>query len=146
MALDSTKIKKGARNGLIILIILSIAGLWTYTSMNFSKGARVGNIIKISKKGIVFKTFEGQLNLGANTVNMDSGTADSTWEFSVPKSNKEVLEAIDQSIIDGKRVKLYYKEKYVKLPWRGDTQYMVYKVDILKPNSTGIETSTSQEE
>ena len=88
-------------------------------------------VIKISSKGMMFKTWEGQLNLGAYT-NEGEGAPTTIWEFSVPSSNDQVLEDINTSIDNGKRVKLHYKEKLMTLPWRGDTKYLIYKVDILE--------------
>lgn len=46
--------------GVVVLCLLVIwACSWTY-----SEGARAGQLIKISNKGVVFKTNEGELNMG----------------------------------------------------------------------------------
>ncbi|MDC1430640.1 hypothetical protein N8223_00150 [Bacteroidia bacterium] len=61
----------------------------------------------MSKKGYVFKTNEGQLNTGE----IQQGI----WNFSVKKSEPE----------------LHYDEKYVQIPFLGDTKYFVTKVEVL---------------
>ena len=74
---------------------------------NYSSGERAGQVIKMSKKGYVFKTNEGQLNTGE----IQQGI----WNFSVKKSEPE----------------LHYDEKYVQIPFLGDTEYFVTKVEVL---------------
>ncbi len=93
---------------------------------NYSDGYRAGTIVKMSHKGWLFKTYEGQLQTGS----VQSGAA-TVWEFSVAPSNKEVLAQIETAVDKGHRVKLYYAEKIVRLPWRGDTRHFVYKVEEL---------------
>ena len=99
---------------------------------NYSSGYRAGVPTKIRKKGVLFKTYEGTLNVGGLT-NTSDGTIPTTWDFSVKKSDQVVLEKIDEAIQHSKRVKLLYKEKYVKLFWRGDTKYFVYDVEVINP-------------
>jgi uncharacterized protein YxeA len=129
--INKQKVKRGALITIGSILVLVIAGLLIYTNFTYSKGYRNGTVVKISEKGVMFKTWEGQLNIGAYT-NAGEGAPTTIWEFSVPGSNEKVLEDINASIDNGKRVKLHYKEKLVTLPWRGDTKYLIYKVDILE--------------
>lgn len=98
---------------------------------NYSDGSRAGVPMKVSKKGVLFKTYEGQLNVGGIT-NSPDGAIPTVWDFSIKRSEDSVLFKLNKAIDDGKRVKIYYKEKYVKFFWLGDTKYFAYKVDILK--------------
>ncbi len=96
--------------------------------VNFSEGKRAGELIKMSKKGVMFKTYEGQLNTGG----FSEGNGDITssiWHFSVKSSSDEVLQDIDNAIDGGYRVKLYYEEKYMSVFFLGDTKYFVTKVE-----------------
>ena len=115
--------------GLILLGLFIVLMLFFYYG-NYSSGYRAGVPTKISKKGVIFKTYEGTLNVGGLT-NTNDGTIPTTWDFSVKTSDEMVLEKIDQAIQSSDRVKLLYKEKYVKLFWRGDTKYFVYDVEII---------------
>ncbi|MFT6936441.1 MAG: hypothetical protein ACJA1N_000737 [Saprospiraceae bacterium] len=108
---------------IIAAIILAIGGFAIYANMNYSEGDRVGKVVKVSKRGVFFKTWEGQLSYGDNK---------EMWEFSIPNSQEQVRINIDDASENNKRVKLYYKEKYITFPWRGDTKYIVYKVEVLK--------------
>lgn len=115
--------KKITTRIIIAAILLSIAGFLVYANMNFSEGTRVGKVVKISKKGVMFKTWEGQLNYGDNK---------ELWEFSISSSQEQVRANIDDANKANKRVELFYKEKYITFPWRGDTKYLVYKVEVLE--------------
>ena len=129
--INKQKVKRGVLITIGSVFVLVIAGFLMYANFTYSKGYRNGTVIKISSKGMMFKTWEGQLNIGAYT-NEGSGAPTTIWEFSVPGSSDKVLEDINSSIDQGKRVKLHYKEKLMTLPWRGDTKYLIYKVDILE--------------
>jgi len=96
---------------------------------NYSKGYRVGRIIKISEKGYIFKTNEGQLNTGGFSEG-DGDITSSIWNFSVKKGDKEIMEQIKHA--DKDMVRVYYDEKFVKIPFLGDTKYFVTKVEVVE--------------
>ncbi|HZG00708.1 MAG TPA: hypothetical protein VEY71_06880 [Chitinophagales bacterium] len=115
----------------LVLFFLAVVGIALFVMYgNYSTGFRAGTVIKLSHKGFAMKTYEGQLNLGMVLSDEPGGTAVSNiWFFSVPEKEKEVVRKLEEAMLTGKRVKLHYKEKFVTLPWRGDTKYMVYNVD-----------------
>jgi len=114
--------------GLLLILALMIGGY--YLLGNYSTGTRAGVVQKLSRKGIVFKTWEGQLNLGGfNTEETSGGIAPTIWNFSVLGKNKEVLDDLENASLSGKRVKLYYDEKFVKFFWLGEQTYFVNKVE-----------------
>lgn len=96
---------------------------------NYSTGYRVGTIIKMTEKGMIFKTIEGQLHTGGISGDSGEGDATSMWDFSVKKSDGEIREAIENAVDNGSRIKLYYDEKYYQWAFFGDTKYFVNKVE-----------------
>lgn len=50
------------------------------------------------------------------------------WDFSVEDA-PEVVKQIEEATESGYRVKVSYHEKYYQLDYRGDTKYMVYRVE-----------------
>ena len=112
--------------GVFVLCLLLIwACSWTY-----SEGTRAGQLIKITKKGIVFKTNEGELNMGGLRVgSTNDGLEGNLWQFSV--LDEDVLNQLEEA--EGRRVKLGYKERFRSMPWQGDTNYFVVSVEILDP-------------
>ncbi len=116
-----------------LLAIAVVIGLLVITFMYFadySDGTRAGVPMKLSKKGVLFKTYEAQLNVGGMT-NTPEGAIPTVWEFSIPKSNDSVIVKMNKAIDEGKRVKVYYNEKYMRFFWRGDTKYYAYDVEVI---------------
>ena len=110
---------------LISLLIIALT-MWI-CSWSYSEGTRSGNLIKVSTKGVVFKSFEGELNLGG--VRMQDGLEGNIWSFTI--LNDDTAE--DVKGFEGKRVKVYYKERYKTMPWQGDTNYIVTDIEELMP-------------
>jgi len=98
---------------------------------NYSSGFRAGVPTKFSHKGVIFKTYEGTLNVGGLT-NTPEGAIPTTWEYSVRVSDKKVQEDIEMALQTGSRVKLYYTERYFRFFWEGDTKYFVHQVELIK--------------
>lgn len=118
---------------LIVFLVLAflVAGLFYYFQGNYSEGNRAGTVMKVSRKGLIIKTFEGELNLGMGIHDGSSNIAVSNiWLFSVSSSDSASLRMLDTAMMTGKRAKLHYREKFVAVPWRGDTKYQVYKVEV----------------
>ncbi|MEQ8239934.1 MAG: hypothetical protein RIA69_12015 [Cyclobacteriaceae bacterium] len=113
-----------------VIAALLVVTFFILNTANFSSGYRAGVPIKVSHKGILFKTWEGQLNIGGLT-NSGQGAIPTTWEFSIESDKEQVREDIEDAIKSGKRVKLNYEEKYIKFFWKGDTNYFVNDVEIL---------------
>ena len=95
----------------------------------YDEGVRAGNVLRISKKGMMFKTYEGQLNLqtfgalkGANPI-MES------FDFSVEPNNEQVIKDLEAVALTGERVNLHYVKRYATFPWRGDTKYFITRVE-----------------
>ncbi len=110
-----------------IILLSGVCG-YLYYNASYSEGFRAGAMVKISKKGYVFKTIEGELNLG-NYFSDKGNPSTSIWSFSVDPSADTVIKKLEEAVSSGKRVKLHYKEMYTQFSWRGDTKYFVYKVE-----------------
>ena len=117
-----------------IIITAVIVGIIIFSVMYwgvYDEGVRAGNVLRISKKGMIFKTYEGQLNLqtfgalkGANPI-MES------FDFSVEGDDEQVLKDLEAVALSGERVNLHYIKRYATFPWRGDTKYFITKVERL---------------
>ena len=128
------RIWKGFRATFLTLIVLAIIVMIYLSFGSYSEGFRAGVIYKLSKRGMIFKTYEGEMNTGnyvtADSPSSDNGLSTKIWEFSVMSDQEEVISKIESAILSGKRVKLFYKEKYVVFPWQGDKKYFIYKVEV----------------
>ncbi len=113
-----------------LIVVLAIGVFLFFNYANFSSGFRAGVPIKVSKKGVIFKTWEGQLNVGG-LANSAEGAIPATWDFSIHGEDEHVREKIEEAVTYGKRVKLLYHEKFAKFFWKGDTKYFVHEVEVL---------------
>jgi hypothetical protein len=117
------------RNLLIILVIL-VAGIFTLTYFGiYDEGVRAGNVVRISKKGVVFKTYEGQLNLQSFGAMKGVSPFMETFDFSVEKNKPEIISELEAVALSGERVNLHYIKRYTKFPWRGETKYFITGVE-----------------
>ncbi|RRB02066.1 hypothetical protein [Larkinella rosea] len=113
------------------IFLLVIFGIVYYlTAWSYSDGERAGTISKYSRRGFVFKTWEGVLNVGGFSGETGSLTPQ-YFDFSV--KDDSVAQQINQAVKTGQRVTLHYEEKLVKLPWNGETKYFVTGVEIVDP-------------
>lgn len=125
------------------LVIVVFLGAATVTFMHFavySEGVRAGMVLKISKKGTIFKTYEGQLDLQSFGAVRSNNQLSQTFEFSVPRDNALIIEKLEEAALEGTRVRLRYEEKFAALPWLGDSKYFVTKVESSgkkAPNDSG---------
>jgi len=114
----------------LFLIILGVGAYFLFG--NYSDGYRAGTMIKFSKKGVLFKTYEGELNLGMVLNDQQpSVSVSNIWKFSVKGSKDELNSKLQDALLNGKRVKVHYDEKFFQFDWRGDTKYIVDEVEIL---------------
>ena len=112
----------------LLVIIYALFG-------NYSSGSRAGTVAKFRSKGVVFKTLEGQLNVGAFS-NQEGSYAPEIWNFSVHGGQDEVINQLEDALLEGYRVKLYYHEKFFRFFWQGDSKYYVYKVEQVRKPAT----------
>ncbi|MDI6787995.1 MAG: 6-phosphogluconate dehydrogenase [Planctomycetota bacterium] len=114
------------------LIISAIMGLSIFLFGKFgggfyegySEGERIGTLVKFSHKGIIWKTYEGELLTG---VSIGSETApQNSFRFSV--TNKELIEQIKSNI--GKKVKVKYTEFLIMPVQIGSSDYLITDVKI----------------
>jgi hypothetical protein len=85
--------------------------------------------LRISKKGIIFKTYEGQLNLQTFGALKGVNPIAEAFDFSVESSNDQVLKDLETVALSGERVNLHYVKRYAAFPWRGETMYFITKVE-----------------
>lgn len=116
----------------LVLAALFALYLWAALSWSYSSGERAGWVQKLSNKGWLCKTWEGELAL----VSLP-GTTPEKFMFSI--WDEQVAHDITRAM--GKRVALHYEEK-VGLPGScfGDTRYYVTGVTVSEeiPLAAGV--------
>lgn len=109
-----------------ILLVIALFSLYTWFTLawSYSTGERAGYVQNFSKRGILFKTWEGELAMVATP-----GAMPEKFYFSVPRDSIAAL--INQTL--GRRVALVY-EQHVGVPmtWFGETGYFVVGVKVIE--------------
>lgn len=98
--------------------------------IKYSDGERAGTITKFSQKGLIWKTWEGEMVLGG--VMGSTNVSANTWQFSVPKDRLDEIEAIRKAQVNGDRITLGYIQWVKMAKWKGDTNYMILHTEISK--------------
>lgn len=117
---------------LLYTLLVLVAGGAIYLlvcNYTYSQGSRTGYLVKFNVKGYVFKTYEGELNLGGMNAQNNS-VANYLWDFSVLEREKGVIDSLNA--YEGSVIKIHYKGKIKNMPWQGETPFFVYKVEVLK--------------
>ena len=115
---------------LLVFALLVLGVLYLLTGWSFSDGERAGTVSKFSRRGYVFKTYEGVLNVGGFSGETGSLTPQ-FFDFSVKED--AVAQQITDAVKTGQRVTLHYEEKMLRLPWNGDTKYYITSVEFVGP-------------
>ena len=125
-------VKKKRNKLLIALLVLLlvpavIIALWIWVALGYTyaSGERAGYIQKISKKGWVCKTWEGELAM-ANL----PGTMPQIFSFTVRKDS--IAEILEKNI--GKQVSITYEQhRGIPTTCFGETEYFVTRVQRVGP-------------
>ncbi len=104
-----------------LILILAFVAYIFICGITYSSGTRTGVVIKLSQKGVLFKTYEGELNIGGMGNIPNTAQVNSMWEFSVRDNN--IADSLMK--LEGKKVSLHYKEVVKNLVWDGETKYFV---------------------
>jgi hypothetical protein len=105
----------------LAILVIGLAGFtWFTLSWSYSAGERAGYVQKLSKRGWLCKTWEGEMAM----VTMP-GTVAEKFPFTVP--DQAVAAKINAVL--GKRVSLHYEQhKWIPSSCFGETEYFVTDV------------------
>lgn len=89
----------------------------------YSEGTRAGELIKFSHRGVVIKTWEGEISQGISGAQI--------FSFSVLDQNEDVIQKLKE--YQGSYVKVHYIERYASFAIWGETNYFI--TDVVEENS-----------
>jgi len=107
---------------LLAIMVVAIAFYSFVYFVPYSEGTRAGELIKFSNRGVLVKTWEGEISQGISGAQI--------FSFSVLDKNEEVIEKLNK--YQGEYVKLTYVERYGTFIFWGDTKYFISKVELTK--------------
>ena len=126
------KTKSFMKKLMLVIIVLGIAVFSFMYWGTYENGIMAGKVLRITQKGMIFKTFEGKLNLETFGALKGASPIAESFDFSVDGSEAELIKTLEAVALSGERVNLKFKKRYAQFFWRGDTKYFVTEVERLK--------------
>ena len=116
---------------LIVMLVLGSLIYWKYY-FDYSDGYRAGLLQKFSRKGNIFKTYEGEMILSSVQSNANVAIASEKFFFLV--TDKTV--ALQLEKVQGESIVVHYREKNGTFPWNGESTYFVDSVRVNNAEGT----------
>ena len=124
--------RKVVRIFIITLVIVVVGGFCFLYWGTYEDGVMAGKVLRISEKGVMFKTYEGKINLETFGALKGTSPIAESFDFSVEKSEQDLIKELETVALSGERVNLYFVKRYVIFPWRGDTKYFATRIERLQ--------------
>jgi hypothetical protein len=124
--------KKVVKIIIISLLVIAVATFAFLYFATYEEGVMAGKVLRVSEKGMLFKTYEGKINLETFGALRGASPIAESFDFSVYKSETELIKELQRVSLSGERVNLYFVKHYMTFPWRGDTKYFVTRVERLE--------------
>jgi len=105
--------------GVLALMITGVMLFLYYVT--YSEGVRSGELIKFSRKGVIFKTWEGEISQGISGAQI--------FRFSILDRDMDVIESMKAA--EGQYVRVNYEERFATFAWWGETKYYITSVEVM---------------
>ncbi|MDH4057479.1 MAG: hypothetical protein OEU76_01885 [Cyclobacteriaceae bacterium] len=120
---------KIVKRTVIIAVLLGIAVLSFMYWGVYERGIMAGKVLRVSEKGMIFKTYEGKITLESFGALKGVSPIAETFDFSVESSEEQVIKDLQEVSLKGTRVNLHFVKRYMRFPWRGETKYFITRVE-----------------
>ena len=113
----------------IFSLLIGIAILSFFYFGTYESGVMAGKVLRITEKGVIFKTHEGKISLESFGALKGASPIAETFDFSVENSQAGVIKQLEEVALTGERVNLKFEKRYMTFFWRGDTKYFITEVE-----------------
>ena len=118
----------------VLFLLIGATLLFASCSEQYSNGERIGVITRFSQKGLIFKSWEANLNITQTGMN----TSGEPFRFSVDnnKEDANTIALLDSAANKGWKVKVVYHECRNRniTGSRGETDYFIDKLVVIDKN------------
>lgn len=115
----------------VLLFVAAVAFVWWRFYFVFGEGVKAGELNFVVRKGYLFKTWEGRMIQTGYRSQMPGSVQSNEFDFSIV--DESIAEKLKTS--GGSRVELSYKEYLGKLPWRGNSKYVIDSILVIEPSN-----------
>lgn len=114
--------------GIILFLLIFGHSIWGLIGVYipYSDGERSINVIKVSEKGLIWKTWEAE-----GVLSQKGFSVTYVWSFSIDNNDpnkEELLQKLQRAFETGQTVKVKYKQMAGTVPWRGKTSYFIKEI------------------
>ncbi|MBR3101478.1 MAG: hypothetical protein IKH19_06975 [Muribaculaceae bacterium] len=128
------------RRTIPILLTTLVIVFTTGCKENYSNGEKVGTLIEFAKKGVIWDSWEGRLNM--TQTGMNTGGDPFSFSFDNDRSDQDSLVSLlYQAQIDGWKVKIKYHAVWGFKNFfsnRGETDYFIDDVTVLDRDFSNV--------
>ena len=124
--------KKIVRRIILVALVIGVAVFAFLYWGVYESGIMAGKVLRVTQKGVLFKTYEGKLNLETFGALKGTSPIAESFDFSVESDQEEAIKELGQVALSGERVNLHFIKRYATFPWRGDTKYFIERVERIK--------------
>ena len=124
----------------LFIFAVCIITLLSGCKENYSNGEKVGNLIEFTKKGVIWDSWEGRLNLTQTGMN----TSGEPFSFSFDNDRNDqdsLIKLMQKAQVEGWKIKIRYHEVWGfknVLSNRGETDYFVDGVTALDKDFANV--------
>lgn len=116
----------------IVAVVVGTLSCNACNRVQYGDGVRAGMINKVSKKGVIWKTYEGQMAL-EGIAGSGGSLGANVWDFSIDgkmkaKDQEDMAELLIRYMSEGRKVKIEYNQQISPWPPRGNTDYYITKI------------------
>lgn len=128
------------RRLVFVILAACIVSLMSGCKENYSNGEKVGNLIEFTKKGVIWDSWEGRLNLTQTGMN----TSGEPFSFSFDNDRDDqdsLIKLMEKAQVEGWKIKIRYHEVWgLKNVFsnRGETDYFVDGVTVLDKDFANV--------
>lgn len=116
--------KKLLFTSLVISLSCLLTGCWSV-----QKGQKSGIIVKVSKEGKFWGTYEGEIILGG--LENASGVSGRAFFFTLGQFKSDLVKQADYAMQNNKHVVITYHCDAYTMPWSGETKCFVTDIKTL---------------
>ncbi len=127
--------KKFLTRLLLVIIVVGVIWFFWHFYWVFGEGVKAGQLNNFTKKGYIFKTYEGKLIQAGFQGGAPGSVQSNEFRFSV----QDETVAAKLMANSGKDFELHYKEYMGALPWRGTSVFIVDSILTMR-DSKGLST------
>lgn len=109
----------------VLLTTCLLAGCWVV-----EKGQKSGIIVKVSKEGKFWGTYEGEIVLGG--LENASGVTGRAFFFTLGQFKSELVKQAEFAMQNNRHVIIFYRCDAFTFPWSGETKCFVTRINVLQ--------------